>query len=68
MAEVTNLLKNFKEDGKHAIALGVLKDNTQKPPQWFLDYMENFRKDMDNFRKQINDRFDNLIRKNNLKE
>ncbi|MCQ3908823.1 MAG: hypothetical protein MJ200_04835 [Mycoplasmoidaceae bacterium] len=61
MAEVTNLLKNFKEDDKHAIALGVLKDNTQQPPQWFLDYM-------DKFEKRINDRFDNLIKKNNLKE
>lgn len=51
MAEVTNLLKNFKEDGKHAVALGVLKNNTQKPPQWFLDYMEKFEK-------RINDRFE----------
>ncbi|XQP55126.1 MAG: hypothetical protein ACOQNV_03260 [Mycoplasmoidaceae bacterium] len=25
MAEVTNLLKNFKDDGKRAVALGVLK-------------------------------------------
>ena len=38
-----------------------IESKKKSPPEWFLTYMENFRK-------EINNRFDNLIKKNNLVE
>lgn len=68
--KIMEQLKTFKSNNQ-AVAFGFKKQTKDMAPSWFIDYAEKTNQSLQDLKhgiQKINDRLDNLVKLNNLKE
>ncbi|XQP56024.1 MAG: hypothetical protein ACOQNY_01395 [Mycoplasmoidaceae bacterium] len=58
--ELASLSRTYKDNLQTIIVMMKRKEKNTQPPQWFVDYM-------DSFRKEIDQKFKDFAKLNNLK-